>query len=88
MNNVITKKNWILNHDKYYHLPNIIITVKIICPRIAKPMFVKAFSHINPPMLFEIINFFSMIAGHVHHIMKVFEESTLHLHIFDFFRTM
>jgi hypothetical protein len=51
-------------------------------------MFVKAFSHINPPMLFEIINFFSMIAGHVHHIMKVFEESTLHLHIFDFFRTM
>ncbi len=26
-----------------------------------------------------------MIDGHVHHIMKVLEDSTLHSHIFDFF---
>jgi len=29
-----------------------------------------------------------MIDGHVHHIMKVLEDSTPHLHIFDFFNTM
>jgi hypothetical protein len=64
-----------------------VISPKIICPRITKPMFVKAFSHNNPPMLSEVINCFSMIDGHVHHIMKVLEDSTLHLHIFDFFNT-
>jgi hypothetical protein len=48
----------------------------------------KAFSHINPPMLFEVIDYFSMIDGHVHHIMKVLEDSTPHFHIFDFFSTM
>ncbi len=47
----------------------------------------EAFSHNNPPMLLEVINCFSMIDGHVHHIMKVLEEPTLHLHIFDFFST-
>jgi hypothetical protein len=31
--------------------------------------------------------FFSMIDGHVHHIMKVLEDSTPHLHIFDFSST-
>jgi hypothetical protein len=48
-------------------------------------MFVKAFFHNNLPMLFEVINCLSMINGHVHHIMKVLEDSTMHLHIFDFF---
>jgi hypothetical protein len=52
-----------------------------------RPMFMKAFSQINPPTLFEIINCFSMIDGHVHHIMKVLEDSTPHFHIFDFFNT-
>jgi hypothetical protein len=47
-------------------------------------MFVKVFSHINPPTLFEVINYFSMIDGHIHHIMKVLEDSTPHLHTFDF----
>jgi hypothetical protein len=28
-----------------------------------------------------------MIDRHVHHIMKVLEDSTSHLHIFDFFNT-
>jgi len=50
-------------------------------------MFVKVFSHSNAPMLFEVINFFSMIDGHVHHIMKVLKDYTSHLHIFDFFNT-
>jgi hypothetical protein len=50
-------------------------------------MFVKVFSHNNPPMLFEVINYLSMIDGHVHHIMKVLEDSSLHLHIFEFFST-
>jgi hypothetical protein len=48
-------------------------------------MFVKAFFHINPPTLFEVINCFSMIDGHVHYIIKVLEDFTSHLHIFDFF---
>jgi hypothetical protein len=52
-----------------------------------RPMFMKVFPHINPPTLFEIINCFSMIDGHVHHIMKVLEDSTLHFHIFNFFST-
>jgi hypothetical protein len=65
-----------------------VISPKVICPRITKPMFVKAFSHNNLPMLFEVINFFSMIDGHVHHIMKVLEDSTPHFRIFDFFNTM
>jgi hypothetical protein len=64
-----------------------VIIVEVICPRIARLMFVKAFSHSNPPTLFEIINCLSMIDGHVHHIMKVLEESTPHLHIY-FFSTM
>ncbi len=64
-----------------------VISPKVICPRITKPMFVKDFFHSNPPMFFEIINCFSMIDGHVHHIMKVLEDSTLHFHIFDFFST-
>ncbi len=42
------------------------------------PVFVKAFSHYNLLMLFEVIICFSMIDGHVHHIMKVLEDSTLH----------
>jgi hypothetical protein len=50
-------------------------------------MFVKVFSHSNAPTLFEIINCFSMIDGNVHHIMKVSEDCTSHLHIFDFFNT-
>jgi len=60
---------------------------KIICPRITRLMFLKAFSDNNPPTLFEVINYFSMINGHVHHIMKVFEDSISHLHIFYFFST-
>jgi hypothetical protein len=51
-------------------------------------MFVKVFSHSNLPMFFDIINFFSMIDGHVHHIMKVLEDFPSHFHIFDFFDTM
>jgi hypothetical protein len=48
-------------------------------------MFVKVFSHNNVPTFFEVINCFSMIDGHVRHIMKVLEDYTLHLlHIFDF----
>jgi len=47
----------------------------------------EGFTHNNPPMLFEVINCFSMIDRHVHHIMKVLENSTPHLHIFDFFNT-
>jgi hypothetical protein len=50
-------------------------------------MFVKAFLYNKPPMVFEAMNRFSTIYGHVHHIMKVLEDSTLHLHIFDFFDT-
>jgi len=65
-----------------------VISPKIICPRITKLMFMKVFSHNNPHMFFEVINCFSMIDGHVHHIMKVLEDSTLHFHIFDFFNTM
>jgi len=53
-----------------------VISSEIICPRITRPMFMKAFFHINPPTLFEVINCFSMIDGHVHHIMKVLEDST------------
>jgi hypothetical protein len=64
-----------------------VICPKVICPRITKAMFVKGFSHNNPPTFFEVINCFSMIDGHVHHIMKVLEHSTPHLHIFDFFNT-
>ncbi len=64
------------------------INLEVICPRIIRPMFVKVFSHNNPPTFFEVINCFSMIDGHVHHIMKVLEDSALHLHIFDFFNTM
>ncbi len=64
-----------------------VISLEVICPHITKPMFVKVFSHNNPPMLFEIINCFSMNDGHVYHIMKVLEDSTPYLHIFDFFST-
>jgi hypothetical protein len=39
-------------------------------------MFVKVFFHNNPPTFFEVINCFSMIDGHVHHIMEVLEDST------------
>ncbi len=65
-----------------------VISLEIICPCITRPMFMKVLSQCNPPMLFEVINCFSMIDGHVHHIMKVLEDSTLHFHIFDFFSTM
>ncbi len=65
-----------------------VISPEIICPHITKPMFMKVFSHINPPTLFEVINYFSMIDGHVHHIMKVLKDSNPHFHIFDFFSTM
>jgi hypothetical protein len=64
-----------------------VISLEIICPRITKPMFMKVLFYSNPSTLFEIINYFSMIDGHVHHIMKVFEDSTPHFHIFDFFST-
>ncbi len=64
-----------------------VISPEVICPHITRPMFVKAFFHNNLPTLFEVINCFSMIDGHVHHIMKVLEDSTPHLHIFDFFST-
>ncbi len=50
-------------------------------------MFVKAFFHNNPPMAFEAINCFSMIDGHVHHLIKVSKDSTSHFYIFDFFGT-
>ncbi len=62
-----------------------IISPEVICPCIIRFMFVKAFFHINPPTLFEVINCFSMIDGHVHYIIKVLEDFTSHLHIFDFF---
>jgi hypothetical protein len=64
-----------------------VINPEIICLHITRPMFVKVFSYSNPLMLFEVINCFFMIDGHVHHIMKVLEYSTPHLHIFDFFDT-
>jgi hypothetical protein len=47
----------------------------------------EGFSHNNPSTLFENINCFSTIDGYVYHIMKVLEDSTPHLHIFDFFNT-
>jgi hypothetical protein len=50
-------------------------------------MFMKVFPHNNPPTLFEVINCLSMIDGHVHHIMKVLEDSNPHFDIFDFFST-
>jgi hypothetical protein len=53
-----------------------LINPKVICPCITKHMFLKALSHNNPSTLFEVINYFSMIDGHVHHIMKVLEDST------------
>jgi hypothetical protein len=58
-----------------------------MCPHITKHMFVKVFSHNNLSTFFEIINYFSMTNGHVHHIMKVLGHCTLHLHIFEFFGT-
>ncbi len=64
-----------------------VISLEVICPCITKPMFVQVFSHNNPSMFFEIINCFSMIDGHVHHIMKALKDSTPHLHIFDFFNS-
>ncbi len=64
-----------------------VISQEGICPCINKPMFVKAFFHNNLPTFFEIINCFSMIDGHVHHIMKVLKDYTSHFHIFDFFGT-
>ncbi len=64
-----------------------VISLEVICPCTTKLMFVKVFSHNNPLTLFEVINCFSMIYGHVHHIMKVLEDYTPHLHIFDFFGT-
>ncbi len=64
-----------------------VINLEIICPHITMPMFMKALSHNNPPTLFEIIDGFSMIDGHVQQIMKVLEDSTPHFHIFDFFST-
>ncbi len=62
-----------------------VIILIVICPHITRPMFVKAFFHNNLPLLFEVINCFSMIDGDVHIIMKVLEDSTPDLHIFDFF---
>ncbi len=59
-----------------------VICREIICPCITMFMFMKAFSHNNPSAFFEVINYFSMIDGHVHHIMKVLEDSTPHFHIF------
>ncbi len=65
-----------------------VISLKIICPRITMFMFMKVYFHSNPDMFFEVINCFFMIDGRVHHIMKVLEDSTPHFHIFDFFSIM
>ncbi len=64
-----------------------VISLEIICPCITKLMFMKAFSHNNPPTFFKVNICFSMIDGYVHHIMKVLEDSTPDFHIFDFFST-